>query len=108
MPEWDSEQAKKAAEKSAEVRRAAAERRASMSLEDRIKEMAEAASEDAMKDLISAAQGKGDFIGLSKEKRLDANKLVLAYGVGPPPRQPRAPQGPTAADNDETEGPSLV
>lgn len=101
MPGWTPEQARAAAERSAEVRRQQAEARAKMSPEQRVKQIAVDATEQAVKDLVSAAQGTGDFMGLTKEKRLDALKLVLAYGIGPPPKNPRPSQHPDADDDDE-------
>jgi hypothetical protein len=81
MP-WDKETARAAAAKSAD------------------------ASEVAMKDLIAAAKGEGDFAELEVAKRLDAIKAVLTYGIG---RPPTSGQRATAQPDPEPEpGISLV
>ena len=95
---WNSETAREAQAKGVESRK----RRQNMSLEDRIKAKAAAASEMAMRDLIDAAQGKNDFESLSAEKRLSAVIQVLGYGIG----RPRATSQtkPEGEQNGDAEG----
>lgn len=103
MPAWDSESAKEAAAKSAEVRR----RRAEMTPAERVRDLAAADADASMRDLIKAAHGKDEFEKLAIEKRVDALKSVLAYGVGRPTAIKTEPADNPEPD-DPPEEPSLV
>lgn len=102
MP-WDKEAANAARLKGLEVRR----RRAQMSPAERVRDLAAADADAAMRDLIKAAKGQEPFDGLSLDKRLDALKTVLAYGVGRPTTTKAAQAEPDDDDGPE-ETPSLV
>lgn len=94
MP-WDSESAREAAAKSAEVRR----RNATMTPAERVQKKAASRSEAIMDDLIKAAMGEPPFEGLALEKRTDLMKTVLAYGVG----RPTTSKADTSANEEEPE-----
>ncbi len=97
MP-WDKETARQAAMKSAEVRR----RKRDMTPEQRAKDRAAAASEEAMKDLIKASKGQEEFKDLEPAKQLDAIKAVLMYGIGKPPNAaPMKPDDPKPPDDGD-------
>jgi hypothetical protein len=71
---------REAAERSHEVRR----RKAELSPEERAAEAARTAAPELIKELLDAALGKGDFVGLKGEDRLKALTRALEYGIGRP------------------------
>lgn len=103
MP-WTPETAKEAQKKSAEVRR----RRKLLTPAERVRDIAAADADAAIRDLIKGAKGQGEYETLSPKERLDMWKTVLAYGVG----RPTSSKVTQAEDNDEDgepeEPPSLV
>lgn len=92
---WDSESAKLAAAKSAEVRR----RKAQLSPEERAREAISGSTDALAKELLKAALGQDEFKDLKLDYRLAAIKTALEYGLGKPSVRPtgeeRPPEAPT-------------
>ena len=102
MP-WNKEEAEAARLKGLETRR----RRKEMSPAERVRDLAAADADAAMRDLIKAAQGREPFDTLSLDKRIDAAKMVLAYGVGRP-TSTKATPADDPDDDEPEETPQLV
>lgn len=100
MP-WNKETAKEAAAKSLEVRR----RRREMTPEERVEESCKRVAPQLINELIDAAKGTGDFTSLDLNRRIDAMKTVLAYGVGRPWSGKPNPKLPP---DDEEEPPEVA
>ena len=96
---FSKETASEAGRKSVEVRR----QRKSMTPAERVKELAAASADVAIKDLIKAAKGQEPYDGLSAKERLDAWKTVLAYGVGRPTTTVKGPETPEAPPEEPEE-----
>lgn len=79
-PLFDTEAAREAGRKSGEARR----RKSTLSPTQRAEEAASRAAPDLVKELLDAAQGKGDFEGLNPDLRLKALIRALEYGLGRP------------------------
>lgn len=103
MP-FTSETAKAAQQKSAETRR----RRKLLTPAERVREIAAADADSAIRDLIKGAKGLEPFDTLTPKERLDAWKTVLAYGVGRPTSSKVATDTPSEEDNEPEEVASLV
>lgn len=86
---WDSERARAAALKSAEVRK----RKAELPPLDRALEAVKGKSESLVKELLKAAFGEDEFADLKPEVRLRAIERALEYGLGKP-RVTRDDPGP--------------
>lgn len=102
MP-WTKETAKEAQKKSAEVRR----RRKQMTPAERVRDIAAADADAAIRDLIKGAKGQEEFSELSPKERLDMWKTVLAYGVGRPTSS-KVTQAESEEDQEPEEVPNLV
>ena len=100
---FTSETAKAAQQKSAEVRK----RRKTMTPAERVREIAAADADTAIRDLIKGAKGAAPYDSLTPKERLDAWKTVLAYGVGRPTASP-AKEAPPQEEEAVEEQPSLV
>jgi hypothetical protein len=103
MP-WDSESAKKAAERSAEVRRQNRDR----PTEEKVKVKAAAKADQIMERLIKASLGEDEFAALDLGKQVDSMKTVLAYGIGRPTTGKSSAPEPDKEDDDPPEEMSLV
>lgn len=101
MPAWDSESAREAAKKSAEVRR----RNKDMTPAERVQKKAAQKSDVIMDDLIKAAMGEPPFHELALEKRTDLMKTVLAYGVGRPTTSKANTQDPDDQEEPPEDAP---
>lgn len=104
MPPFDSESAKEAAAKSAEVRR----RNKEMTPAERVQKKAAGKADVIMDDLIKAALGQEPFHELSLEKRTDLMKTVLAYGIGRPTTTKANNDDPDEGEDPPTEDAPLV
>jgi hypothetical protein len=83
--EWTPEQAREAARKSHEVRRANRQKDPAV----RATELVRTATPDLMGELLKAAKGQDDFADLSPAQRLSAIIKALEYGVGRPTAAPK-------------------
>jgi hypothetical protein len=77
---WDSESARLAAEKSAEVR----QRKAALTPEERALEAISAKTDVLARELLKAALGQDEFKDLKLDLRLVAIKTSLEYALGKP------------------------
>lgn len=104
MPPFTKETAVEMAARSALVR----QRRKDMSPAERVRDISARDADAAIRDLIKAAHGTPPYEDLSPEKRIDALKTILAYGVGRPTTSKVGPADVDPEDDEPEEEAPLV